>query len=82
MSTFRRVHRWIGRRARRDLADHRPGASANTLLEDDVTAIVVEVDDTMRVPTVAGGWLYAAGDLNHACCSPTRASTRRGWPET
>ncbi|HWD08572.1 MAG TPA: NAD(P)/FAD-dependent oxidoreductase [Actinomycetota bacterium] len=23
------------------------------------------VDETMRVPTVAGGWLYAAGDVNH-----------------
>jgi pyruvate/2-oxoglutarate dehydrogenase complex dihydrolipoamide dehydrogenase (E3) component len=23
------------------------------------------VDDTMRVPAVDGGWLYAAGDVNH-----------------
>ena len=25
----------------------------------------LDVDDTMRVPAVAGGWLYAAGDVNH-----------------
>jgi dihydrolipoamide dehydrogenase len=25
----------------------------------------LEVDDTMRVQAVAGGWLYAAGDVNH-----------------
>jgi pyruvate/2-oxoglutarate dehydrogenase complex dihydrolipoamide dehydrogenase (E3) component len=25
----------------------------------------LEVDDTMRVPAVDGGWLYAAGDVNH-----------------
>jgi pyruvate/2-oxoglutarate dehydrogenase complex dihydrolipoamide dehydrogenase (E3) component len=25
----------------------------------------LEVDDTMRVPAVEGGWLYAAGDVNH-----------------
>ena len=25
----------------------------------------LEVDDTLRVPAVAGGWLYAAGDVNH-----------------
>jgi len=41
----RRVHRWIGRRARRDLADHRPGASVNALLDDEVEAIV-DVFDT------------------------------------
>jgi len=36
----RRVHRWIGRRHRADLADHRPGVSVNALLADEVTAIV------------------------------------------
>jgi pyruvate/2-oxoglutarate dehydrogenase complex dihydrolipoamide dehydrogenase (E3) component len=25
----------------------------------------LDVDDTMRVPAVEGGWLYAAGDVNH-----------------
>jgi dihydrolipoamide dehydrogenase len=25
----------------------------------------LDVDDTMRVPAVDGGWLYAAGDVNH-----------------
>ena len=25
----------------------------------------LEVDDSMRVKGVAGGWLYAAGDVNH-----------------
>jgi dihydrolipoamide dehydrogenase len=25
----------------------------------------LDVDDTLRVPAVAGGWLYAAGDVNH-----------------
>src|SRR5262249_18924745 len=25
----------------------------------------LEVDDSMRVPAVPGGWLYAAGDVNH-----------------
>jgi pyruvate/2-oxoglutarate dehydrogenase complex dihydrolipoamide dehydrogenase (E3) component len=25
----------------------------------------LEVDDTLRVTAVAGGWLYAAGDVNH-----------------
>jgi pyruvate/2-oxoglutarate dehydrogenase complex dihydrolipoamide dehydrogenase (E3) component len=25
----------------------------------------LEVDDTMRIPAVEGGWLYAAGDVNH-----------------
>jgi pyruvate/2-oxoglutarate dehydrogenase complex dihydrolipoamide dehydrogenase (E3) component len=25
----------------------------------------MEVDDSMRVPAVSGGWLYAAGDVNH-----------------
>ena len=25
----------------------------------------LEVDDSMRVKQVAGGWLYAAGDVNH-----------------
>jgi pyruvate/2-oxoglutarate dehydrogenase complex dihydrolipoamide dehydrogenase (E3) component len=25
----------------------------------------LEVDDTMRVPAADGGWLYAAGDVNH-----------------
>jgi dihydrolipoamide dehydrogenase len=25
----------------------------------------LEVDDSMRVPAVQGGWLYAAGDVNH-----------------
>ena len=25
----------------------------------------LDVDDTMRVTAVDGGWLYAAGDVNH-----------------
>ena len=41
----RRVHRWIGRRHRRDLGDHRPGASLGALLAQEVDAIV-EVFDT------------------------------------
>jgi len=40
----RRVHRWIDRRARRDLSDHRPGASVNALLQDEVAAIVAVFD--------------------------------------
>lgn len=41
----KRVHRWIGRRHRADLADHRPDASVDALLAYEVTAIV-EVFDT------------------------------------
>ncbi len=40
----RRMHRWIWRRHRADLTDHRPGASVNGLLEQEVEAIMEVFD--------------------------------------
>lgn len=56
----RRVHRWIDRRARRDLSDHRPGASVNALLQDEVAAIVAVFDSWARPTGRTGGWPTAA----------------------
>jgi pyruvate/2-oxoglutarate dehydrogenase complex dihydrolipoamide dehydrogenase (E3) component len=39
----------------------------------------VTVDDSMHV---LDGWLYACGDITGGTCSPTWASTRRGWRGT
>jgi dihydrolipoamide dehydrogenase len=53
----------------------------------------LEVDDTMRVKEVAGGWLYAAGDVNHRAllthmgkyqarvCGDVIAARAKGEPE-
>jgi pyruvate/2-oxoglutarate dehydrogenase complex dihydrolipoamide dehydrogenase (E3) component len=53
----------------------------------------LEVDDSMRVKAVAGGWLYAAGDVNHRVllthmgkyqariCGDVIAAHARGNPE-
>lgn len=54
----------------------------------------LEVDDTMRVKGVTGGWLYAAGDVNHRAllthmgkyqarvCGDVIAARAKGKPET
>jgi len=53
----------------------------------------LEVDDSMRVKAVAGGWLYAAGDVNHLAllthmgkyqarvCGDVIAARAKGKPE-
>jgi pyruvate/2-oxoglutarate dehydrogenase complex dihydrolipoamide dehydrogenase (E3) component len=53
----------------------------------------LEVDDSMRVQAVAGGWLYAAGDVNHRAllthmgkyqarvCGDTMVARAKGKPD-